>query len=102
MWTMEALAIKIWMGQALVWSYNIFHNDANHFYTNQIQTLKYRQNLCPETLPLLPKLGKFSLCNIEGALNIGYKAVVTPIGRDLKDRKPLAYVKRLLPLSCMT
>ena len=45
MWTMEALAIKIWMGLALGWSYNIFHSDANPFYTNQIQTLKYRQNL---------------------------------------------------------
>ena len=60
MLTMEVaqeLAI-IWKDPHRDWYSSICHKEGSHFYTSQILTLKYRQNLCQEILQLHRKQGK--------------------------------------------
>ena len=53
----QELAI-IWKDPHRDWYSSICHKEGSHFYTSQILTLKYRQNLCQETLQLHQKQGK--------------------------------------------
>ena len=53
----QELAI-IWKDPHRDWYSSICHKEGSHFYTSQILTLKYRQNLCQEILQSHRKQGK--------------------------------------------
>ena len=50
--------VIIWKDPHRDWYSSICHKEGSHFYTSQILTLKYRQNLCQEILPSHRKQGK--------------------------------------------